>query len=414
MAAGLIADFEEYPATMSLCTLWVLVFALTAFTALKDGQVASTTDLFVNLNEGHRFGDMTLDEFRHGEAWRALTSTFVHYGIVHLGMNLYGMYQLGCMVESWYGSAQFLAVYVLIGGGGNVLSAFIRNWLGSDPRVHSGGGSTVVLGLVALCAVVGWRSKTRIGDYLRAQMIGVLVFTAVLGQLVSIIDNWGHAGGALVGAIVGFAHRILIRTTHRRASYGAGGIAAALIVASWTAQWLDARAEDAAMKRWQASREVALTLASIDQFYHNLAVPRSDFVHMPFIPIRYLNAIPRPMLSRRPPTYSYIDIPDELFDAALKRSLVLLDSTKTHLATGPTAEDFRRLRSLLQRVPTRPPAEWERNEFNGHMNALSARGRREEVAALSRLQALGVPPVRRVRLLPASQPALVPVKRGTD
>ena len=86
-------------------------------------------------------------------------------------MNLFVMYQLGGLVESWYGPWQFLAVYVVIGCGGNLLSALVRHALGSDPRIASGGGSTVVLGLVALCAVVGWRSRTRIGDYLRSQMV---------------------------------------------------------------------------------------------------------------------------------------------------------------------------------------------------------------------------------------------------
>jgi len=271
--------------------------------------------------------------------------------------------------------------------------------------VHSAGGSTVVLGLVALCAVVGWRSKTRIGDYLRSQMTGVLIFTAILGQLVSIIDNWGHAGGALVGALVGMTHRILIRTAHRPASYGAGGLAAALIVASWTAQWLDASAEDVATKRWQASQETASTLVDVDHFYRNLAVPRSEFVHKPFIPLAYLKIVPRPSSSRRPPTLSIIDSSDEDFDSALNRSLVLFDSTKGELGTGPTAEDFRRLRSLLARVLERPPSDWERGEFTRHMNALSGRIRRDQLAALSRLKALSLPAVQRVRLVPPSRRA---------
>ena len=50
----------------------------------------------------------------------------------------------------------------------------------------------VVLGLVALCAVVGWRSKTRTGDYLRGQMVGALIFTAFLGLLPMLLQPFGR------------------------------------------------------------------------------------------------------------------------------------------------------------------------------------------------------------------------------
>jgi hypothetical protein len=159
------------------------------------------------------------------------------------------------------------------------------------------------------------------------------------------------------------------------------------------------------MKRGGAAQGAVLGLGLVYHFYRNLAVPRSDFVHRPFIPLSYLNAIPKPDPSRRPLILTYIDFSDEDFDSALNRSLALLDSTKSDLGTNPTAEDFRRLRSLLARVLARPPAEWEKREFDEHMKALSMRVRRDDVAALSRLRALGVSPVRRVRLVPSSRPA---------
>ena len=197
MLRRLIDDFREFPATMTLCSLWVVVFALMVLDQVVAGVGPHAGQARPGHPGGHPFGDMTLGDLFQGEIWRPLTATFVHYGLLHLGMNLFMMYQLGGLVESWYGPWQFLAVYVAIGYGGNLLSALVRHAAGARTRgCASGGGSTVVLGLAALCAVVGWRSRTRIGDYLRSQMVWLLVATAVLGLIVPIIDNWGHAGGA--------------------------------------------------------------------------------------------------------------------------------------------------------------------------------------------------------------------------
>src|SRR5262249_10553944 len=192
----------------------------------------------------HRYGGMTLGELAQGQVWRAVTSTFVHYDLLHLGMNLYGLYVLGCLVESWYGAGQFALIYILMGGGGNLLSGLARTALGMESKLHSGGGSTVVLGLVGLCAVVGWRSKTRRGDYLRGQMVGALIFTALFGQVVPIIDTWGHAGGALVGAAIGFVHRPLVRTAGREVTRWAGVAAVLVLAVCGVAQFHQNQVED--------------------------------------------------------------------------------------------------------------------------------------------------------------------------
>ena len=260
--APLLADVRECPASWALAASWAVVFAAMHLVqwqggiAMPDGGLANP--LAVSSQVGHRFGDMTWAEVRHGEAWRLITATFIHFSLVHVGMNAFGLIKLGQLIEPWYGPGPFLAVCVAIGGLGNLVGGLIRqgialarvglagtrlaqawpSWFEVEAvdgvarsfLIPSGGGSTILLGLLGLGAVVGWRSKTRIGSFLRDQMVVMLAFTAILGfLLINLIDNYGHAGGAIVGAGFGFAHRPLLRLAERsrafRLACGAGALA---------------------------------------------------------------------------------------------------------------------------------------------------------------------------------------------
>lgn len=398
----LIADFRDYPATMALGTAWVVVFLGMVLTQLANGQLHSPRDLVLSIRGGHQFGDLTLDELHQGEFWRVLTATFVHYGLLHIGLNLWMFYQLGAEVESWYGSSQFAAVYVLIGGGGNLLSGLIRTALHEDPRIHSGGGSVVTLGLVALLAVVGWRSRTPFGDYVRSQMLWVLIFTAALGVGVRFIDNWGHAGGALIGAAVGFAHRPLIRTAHRPIARVMGALAVLLLVGSAVAQVRDDRVERSdrarlldSVQHYRTTVETKERLAELGEFYH-LALQRAMFERtryvsrtrfVPKVRLRGAPPTPAPRHSRMPPL---IESSDETFRDALKVQLAWFDSVRDDLATktGPTAADYLRVRTPLARVLSHPLTEGEIRQFHSHLAALIRRAEQQEEAARARIEAL--------------------------
>ena len=246
---GLAEDVRECPATWALAASWVVVFVAMHLVQwwmgipMPEGGFAN--QLAISSTVGHRFGDMTWTDVRHGEVWRLVTATFIHFSIVHVGMNTFGLIKLGQLIEPWYGSGPFLAICVAIGGLGNLVGGILRqaissgrtalvgsklaktwpdwfevtagaNGLDQTFSIPSGGGSTILLGLLGLTAVVGWRSKTRIGSFLRDQMVTMLVFTAVLGVvLINLIDNYGHAGGAIVGAGFGFIHRPLLRLSER-------------------------------------------------------------------------------------------------------------------------------------------------------------------------------------------------------
>ncbi|MBK8047001.1 MAG: rhomboid family intramembrane serine protease [Anaerolineales bacterium] len=57
-----------------------------------------------------------------GEYWRLFTATLLHGGVLHLMFNLYALFSLGPLLESYLGPARFLAIYVLGGLFGSLLS----------------------------------------------------------------------------------------------------------------------------------------------------------------------------------------------------------------------------------------------------------------------------------------------------
>ncbi len=83
------------------------------------------------LKWGANFGPWTLD----GEWWRLLTCTFVHGGLIHIGLNMWVLWDIGQFVERLAGNVGFLLLYVLSGLFGSLASVY---W---NPEVLSVGAS---------------------------------------------------------------------------------------------------------------------------------------------------------------------------------------------------------------------------------------------------------------------------------
>jgi rhomboid protease GluP len=69
-----------------------------------------------------------------GEWWRIVTAMFVHVGFLHLATNMWCLWNLGLLAEPLLGSAGVLAVYILAGAAGNLLST-LRNWWSAYPEL---------------------------------------------------------------------------------------------------------------------------------------------------------------------------------------------------------------------------------------------------------------------------------------
>jgi len=147
-----------------------------------------------------------------GEWWRLGSSIFLHVGVAHLALNVYGLWVLGRLVEQMHGSVRTLAIYLLSG----LFGALASTYLGGGATAV--GASGAVLGLMgAAVAELGIYHK----DYPRRwarSLLGMLVVLSLaqiaIGFFYPIVDQWGHVGGLLSGALLG----MLLSPKARRAS----------------------------------------------------------------------------------------------------------------------------------------------------------------------------------------------------
>jgi rhomboid protease GluP len=155
----------------------------------------------------------------HGEWYRLLTATFVHVGLLHLATNMWCLWNLGMLGEPLIGPFGMVAVYMLTGIAGNLLS-MAANVFGAlathDPRILDqvgAGASGAVFGIAGILIVL--LSNRRLPfpwDVLRNLRRRVVQFAAInlvigLGTMfvnVGIrIDNMAHIGGFLSGLALG-------------------------------------------------------------------------------------------------------------------------------------------------------------------------------------------------------------------
>jgi membrane associated rhomboid family serine protease len=127
-----------------------------------------------------------------GEWWRLVTAMFLHYGVLHLLLNMVLLWQLGRYLEEKLGPVRFLALYLLAGLGGNVAA-----YVFTAPNQPAAGASTSIFGLVMAMIVVNRRLRLDI-----TQLIPLLVVNLLFTFSVPNVSVEGHLGGLVAGGIV--------------------------------------------------------------------------------------------------------------------------------------------------------------------------------------------------------------------
>jgi rhomboid protease GluP len=162
----------------------------------------------------------------HGQWYRLLTAIFVHVGLLHIATNMWCLWNLGLLGEPLLGPWGMIAVYMLTGVAGNLLSMGY-NILRHDYISVGAGASGAVFGIAGILIVLLSNNKLPIPHFernrLRRSVIQFAMLNLIIGLSTAIlpvsirIDNNAHVGGFLFGLALGVP--LLPRMTSGRVRY---------------------------------------------------------------------------------------------------------------------------------------------------------------------------------------------------
>jgi membrane associated rhomboid family serine protease len=218
-------------ATRVLVGINIAVFVVTAFSGASLLSGSGTSRIY---------DDFALipPAVAHGEWWRLLSSMFLHFGIFHIAFNMWALWVIGTPLEQWLGRLRFVALYLLAGFGGGVLS------FATGPLTNfAAGASGAIFGLFGAFFVITRRRGLETGG-----IVGLIVINLIFSFTFSNIDWRGHVGGLVVGSLVAVVYAWAPNGPARDRVQAAGcvAIAVALAVAGYVgAKHVDSRCQTA-------------------------------------------------------------------------------------------------------------------------------------------------------------------------
>jgi membrane associated rhomboid family serine protease len=188
----------------------VAVFVLTAVVARS----------LINNNNSTLFNELALwpDSTSAGAWWQLVTAGFLHYGPIHIAMNMVSLWIIGRDLELVLGRLRFTLVYFVALFGGSVAV-----YLFSDPQSQVAGASGAVFGLMGGVLVTVYRLKQN-----PSSVIALIAINLVLSFELPGISWVDHLGGLVVGGLTTAA--FLYAPAVRRTAWQYGAVGALFVV----------------------------------------------------------------------------------------------------------------------------------------------------------------------------------------
>jgi rhomboid protease GluP len=233
MSKGLSGVFGgNAPVSTLLLIANLIMFGVTWLVGMRLGENSGGFNILLGMNGEalYRLG-MSIP-FRYDDySWyRFFTSEYLHGGLLHIGMNMLVLMDIGPLVEEAYGSARYFFFYTVAGLCGALLSAT----LSSHPSV---GASGAILGMAGVLIAMTGRSSGIQMQQMRSRLISWVVTIFAIGFMFSGLrtDNWAHLGGIAAGFVLGkvFADRQQVTPKERNTAYALGWLAAAAVATSF-------------------------------------------------------------------------------------------------------------------------------------------------------------------------------------
>lgn len=157
-----------------------------------------------------------------GDWWRLITSAFMHYGPIHLLLNMFGLFWAGTLLERAIGRWRFLLLYLASGLAGSA-GALVYDAV-ADRTSLVVGASGALFGILGALFVLERRGTIRTEGQIAGLIVINLIFTLAFASFISV---GGHIGGLLGGVAAMF----LLTSLRKWPALGTAGLVAIGIVA---------------------------------------------------------------------------------------------------------------------------------------------------------------------------------------
>lgn len=162
----------------------------------------------VHLRWGSNYGTLTAS----GDWWRLFTAIFLHFGIIHLALNMYALFSIAAYLEPMLGKLRYITAYLCCG----ILASLASLCWHTEP-VNSAGASGAVFGMygvfLALLTTNLIPKQVR-----RPLLLSIVIFVIynIANGIKGGIDGAAHIGGLVSGAIIGYLFAFSIKKERKQ------------------------------------------------------------------------------------------------------------------------------------------------------------------------------------------------------
>ena len=139
-------------------------------------------------------GTIPIDQF--GRFWTLITANYLHGSLLHIFFNMIALRQIAPMVSLEFGASRMFVIYTTGG-----ICGFIVSYLAGVPFTI--GASAAVCGLIGALLYFGRSRGGAYGSMVFREVSGWVVGLVLFGLVMPGINNWGHGGGIVGGALFG-------------------------------------------------------------------------------------------------------------------------------------------------------------------------------------------------------------------
>jgi rhomboid protease GluP len=132
--------------------------------------------------------------YSEGQWWRLLTACFIHWDLMHLFSNMFGLLVLGSFIEQNFSKMQFFLIYFVSGLTGNLFSLWIY-----PLYIYSAGASGAIYGLMGAAFVLNVHRNRNLLLY-SFIYLGISIYNSFAPG----VGTWAHLFGLGSGLAMGY------------------------------------------------------------------------------------------------------------------------------------------------------------------------------------------------------------------